>query len=352
MSQQFMEPPMRIAMLPKPAVYRHPSYGSIKIDRERNARFVQNFKDGVYQSRLPIDAEHQTKLSGAIGWITDLTQLSDGSVDATVEWTDRGASMLSEDRFAYVSPEWFDAWIDPATGKSHQDILIGAALTTRPFFKEGSLRPLVASERSISIQVDGGTTADFVAEEEGMDPKENPAAVDPSQFAEMQSEVKRLSEENAAYKAAGETAQATAKALSEKVATMERDARRKRFTDEVMGRGESSGTRWFGEPEKHVSVLEALADANGEDSEVVRQYIETQRAAGEAIAKGGLFSELGSNGSGKSGGGQAKVDGLVKALRERDPKLTPEQAELQVYSEHPELYDEYEREHPVQRGEA
>ena len=58
----FAEAPEWIPFLPKPGTYAHPRYGDITITRERNARFVQNFKDGVYQDRLPIDAEHETKL--------------------------------------------------------------------------------------------------------------------------------------------------------------------------------------------------------------------------------------------------------------------------------------------------
>ena len=52
--------------------------------------FVENFAAKVYQEKLPIDLEHQYKLSGAAGWITDLVQNEDGSVDAFVEWTDMG----------------------------------------------------------------------------------------------------------------------------------------------------------------------------------------------------------------------------------------------------------------------
>jgi transcriptional regulator with XRE-family HTH domain/2'-5' RNA ligase len=145
----FAEPPDWIPYLPKPGTYKHPRYGEIGITVERNRRFVGNFNAHVYQERVPLDAEHETKLSGACGWITALRMNRDGSADARVEWTDRGRSLVEANRFRYISPEWYDEWQDPATGKTHKDVAIGGAITTRPFFKEGALRPLVASERGL-----------------------------------------------------------------------------------------------------------------------------------------------------------------------------------------------------------
>lgn len=146
---QFADAPDTINVLPVPGTYKHPRYGTIKITKERNQRFVDNFENAVYQDKLPIDAEHETKLSGAFGWMTGLKMNSDGSVDATVEWTDRGMTAFENDRFKYFSPEWYDAWQDPATGETYSDVLIGGAVTTRPFFKDPALKPLVASELEI-----------------------------------------------------------------------------------------------------------------------------------------------------------------------------------------------------------
>lgn len=142
----FADAPEYINVLPVPGTYKHPAYGSIKITKERNANFVDNFNAGIYQEKVPIDAEHQTKLSGAVGWMTELRQNTDGSVDAKVEWTDRGTKAIEDESFKYFSPEWYDTWLDPINNKTYKDVLIGGALTTRPFFKEKALKPLVASE--------------------------------------------------------------------------------------------------------------------------------------------------------------------------------------------------------------
>lgn len=148
--QDFSEAPARIPLLPKPGTYKHEKYGDVKITKERNQRFCDNINNAVYQSNLPIDSEHELDLSGAFGYIKAAELNGDGSVDATdVEWNDRGKKAFDENRFKYFSPKWWDSWTDPMTEQKFKDVVIGGALTTRPFFKEKALRPLIAREHSI-----------------------------------------------------------------------------------------------------------------------------------------------------------------------------------------------------------
>lgn len=136
-----------IPFLPTPGKFKHPLYGEIDITKEGNEAFVQSVKDKVYQEHIPLDAEHETKLSGAVAWINDMRMNDDGGADALVEWTDRGRTLVEGGQFKYVSPEWFDQWTDPATEVVHKNVIAGGAITTRPFFKDKVLRALVASER-------------------------------------------------------------------------------------------------------------------------------------------------------------------------------------------------------------
>lgn len=151
--------PAWIPFLPTPGKFKHPLYGEIDIKPETNQAMVDSVKNHVYQQHIPIDAEHETKLSGAVGWLTDMRVNGDGSADALVEFTDRGRKLLSGGQFKYVSPEWFDAWTDPATEIVHKNVIAGGAITTRPFFKDKALRALVANENG---------SADIVAKESGM----------------------------------------------------------------------------------------------------------------------------------------------------------------------------------------
>jgi hypothetical protein len=373
-------------------LYRHPTYGEINISSERNARFVSNFNDAVYQSLVAVDAEHMSKLSGAVAWMDELKQNDDGSVDAHIkEWTPRGQTFMEEDAFKYVSPEWYDVWEDPATGKVYADIIVGAALTTQPFFKEKALRPLVASEGKLSV---GGMqavaeglksetrtqqTVQFrelarlpikAREETPVSVNPNPprsdppatntapaAPVTPQQFTELSSRFTELERQFGEQSAELQTARTANEALttqlqqaSENITTMQASERRRRFTDMAQGRGGATdGHSWPGDVEDHVTVLEALAATEAEENGPFQRYVRTQRAAAEqnhtnsqlaaSAARTSLTSEVGSAVlSRQSGSARSEADGLVKTMREQDPKLSAAEAESKLWQSNPELY--------------
>lgn len=149
----FMAPPDWVQVLPKPGRYSHPVYGSIDLDTDALHEFVANFEERVYNQDLPvaIDFEHDKgdlKDGGAVGYIEALRPVDGykGGVEAKVRWTERGEQALENDAYRYFSPEWYDVWKQAKTGKTFRNILVGGALTTRPFFKADALRPLAASE--------------------------------------------------------------------------------------------------------------------------------------------------------------------------------------------------------------
>jgi 2'-5' RNA ligase len=322
------EAPEWIPFLPKPGTYAHPRYGHITITRERNARFVKNYKDGVYQDRLPIDAEHETKLSGAVGWVADMRQNDDGSADAKAEWTDRGRALFQADRFRYFSPEWYDVWEDPATRTQHRDVAIGGALTTRPFFKAPALRPLFASEQRI-IFTEGDTM-----------PEQNT-----QNFAELQEQLDALKQENAALKQAGETTATSNKQLAEQIAKMQGDARTQRFTALVRGTADSAHPhRWFGELASHVEVLQSFAQTFGEDSAQFQAYVTQQQAVAAQIATSEAFRELGSDANGRPESAWAQIERKASELRAAEPALSIEQATAKVMEREPALYRQYQAE--------
>lgn len=368
---RFAEAPEWIPYLPKPGKYQHPSYGTIDLSPERIDRFVQNFQEAVYQDRLPIDAEHETKQSGAVGWIRELRKAGDGSVEARVEWTDRGRAFLEQKRFAYFSPEWYDEWQDAAPGgRKHRDIAIGGALTTRPFFKPGSLRPLAAGEKTLPrtwlpIQTkeasmggthshehthsDGtthshehghGDTVDLEAKghDETAHPHQHPEGMQMSEnqakrFADLEAELKAFKEREAKR-------ESELKNASETIARMQADAQTKRFTDEVLGRNSVNGTRWIGPVDKHVGMLSKLAKAFGEESEEVRDYIAEHRATAEQIRMSNLFTEIGSEAFGDGASAEQQFDAAVKKVA-AEKKINYDAATEVVQRENPELARRY-----------
>lgn len=337
---QFVEPPEWIPYLPKPGIHQHAKFGTVVITKERNQRFMDNFHNGVYQTQIPIDAEHATKVSGALGWIGKMRMNDNGSVDAQTSWTPRGKKMLKSDSFKYFSPEFFDKWQDPADESSnYRDIAIGGALVTRPFFKEKSLRSLVASEDGVQIidltpSKEGlpmSDTAEEIKAAEALKASEELAKTQAAQkYSEDQAELQKFREEN--------------KAFAEKIATLERSGRTQRFSAEVYGRSDDNQTRWFGEPEKKVSMLESLSEKFGEDSDEFKEYVSDQRAYAAQLKHSSLFKEHGRTGagSGQSNGGSSKFGEMVNA-RVAEKGISMIDAMSELATEQPEMYEHHRR---------
>lgn len=396
---EFSDPPEWIPYLPKPGQYNSPKYGDIYITKERNENFIRNFKEGVYQESLPISSEHiDADQDGAYGWIEEMRMNEDGSVDAKVSWTDRGNEAIENDRFRYFSPEFHDVYKDNKE-VVHKDVAVGGALTTRPFFKEDELRPLVASEGVLTFSEgehsitftdaasrreevkmgkrDSGAGAPkptaFEKFKEGLlnfvknfkeeevtpvvpvaDPDPAPEVVpvvDPVQGSEKKTANERiamLEAENRKLKAT-EAQQATdRKKSSERIEALEDSGHRSTFRDIVMGG--SSEARWFGETEAHINHMMSLRKAFGEDSAELKHYIATQQAQVAAMTTAGLFDERGSN-FGEDAGDEGKdtPSGAFAELRKlasedeefKSGKISFEQSFVRASTAHPELKKKY-----------
>ncbi len=341
-----------IPVLPVPGVYTHPSYGKIVISRDRNQRFADNVNTHVYGQDLPVDAEHNLKASGAMGYITELRLNPNGSADGRVRWNDRGRQALSEERFRYFSPEWLETWTDPLTTQVHKDVLIGGALTTRPFFKDTALRPLIASESGIlaamrAWSADDGVdamVADPLRREAGEPRQEEPGMGDqPKTFTLTEEQYQQFTE--AAAKAAKlDEVEGQLQSYAERVAAMEAENRRQKFTDLVTGKGSANdGRRFFGDPARHVQMLEILAEKFGEDSEPFKLYVTQQQEAATAIQArdqtSNLFAEIGSARSGETSA-MARYQAAINDLRQKDPSLSVAKAGDLVLQADPQLYSE------------
>lgn len=374
-----------IPFLPKPGKYAHPSYGMVNITPAGNEEMVASVKNHVYQEHIPLDAEHETKVSGAVAWITDMRMNSDGSADAYVEWTERGRTLIKGGQFKYVSPEWWDVWKDPASGIVHRNIIAGGAITTRPFFKDKVLRALVANEAGTKLVRPKSTTE---GEDPVADDKKKTAAEEEAEAAEAKkaaeaaeakkaedakvAAAKKASEEAdaeaakvaAAKKAAEEAdapklmsaAEVQAKldeqaktfndkltASENKVAALEKKDRTNRFTEIISGKGGSTdGARWAGEPAKHMTILEALAEKFGETDPTFVAYVEQQNAIAAQVAEGSLYAELGARSGPGASDPERQIEALVAAEMAKDSKKNHSQAYAEVMetSAGKKLYDE------------
>src|SRR5215207_3837967 len=132
----------------------HPVYGEMEITTAHIKEFVKNFKDKVRRD-IPITAGHDNGMGGgelpAIGWFTDVVDRGVNGLWAGVKWTEEGVQLLEQRAFKYFSPEFYEMYEDPETRKKYSHVLVGGALTNKPYFKE--LEPVVAfSEPSIIHQ--------------------------------------------------------------------------------------------------------------------------------------------------------------------------------------------------------
>jgi hypothetical protein len=120
------------------------------------------------------------------------------------------------------------------------------------------------------------------------------------------------------------------------IAAMAQAARTKQFTDEILGNTPESGLRWYGDAEKHVSMMESLHQAGLTDQ--LQQYIEGERAHASQLHESGLFAERGRSG-GTAGSADDKLQGLIAAAQANGLSLA--EATDKVMSENPNLYAEY-----------
>lgn len=362
--------PAWIPYLPKPGKYQHAVYGEVEITKESNQEIIDSINNKVYQEQIPLDAEHQSKLSGAVGWITKGRVNADGTGDAYVEWTPRGQALLKDGGFKYISPEWFPAWREPATGTVYQNVAAGGAITTRPFFKDKVLRALVASEAGDIEWISKETKVTDKDPKEPVkgtdkDPKDAPKTyaegspelqkliddakaeakaealkaaeppdkkVDPAKPAEGETkEFTELKAELDAQKTLAASEQKAREAVTVELAAIKKTERERRFKDLVAGRGGAGdGAAWAGDADANVAILESMAEKFGEDNEVFTKFVEQQGKVAAQLATAGLFSEAGHSGRSSITGSEGKIEEMVKARMASDPALPYAKAYAQV----------------------
>lgn len=123
----------------------HPVYGKLNFSKSRLQRFADNIKKNVRKIALDVDYNHKqdpSKGAKAAGWIKDAEVREDG-LWVGVQFNDTAKQEIKAGEWKYFSPEFVDEWTD-ADGNTFKDVLLGAALTNRPFLKD--LMPIAASE--------------------------------------------------------------------------------------------------------------------------------------------------------------------------------------------------------------
>lgn len=140
------EAPEEIQILPI-GRWNHPVYGVLTITSEDIAEFKENFDKGL-RKQIPITEGHEVMdEKPAIGWFTELIDRGGNGLFAKIEWTKKGKTLLAEKSYKYFSPEFYSEYEDPQSREVYSNVLVGGALTNKPYFKE--LEAVVMSEKII-----------------------------------------------------------------------------------------------------------------------------------------------------------------------------------------------------------
>ena len=126
--------------------YQHPKYGELSFTNERINRFADNINQRVRGIDIDVDYDHKndvSKGSKAAGWIRQAKAVDDQGLFVQIDFTESANGEIQDGEWRYFSPEFVDEWTD-THGKAYQDVLMGAALTNRPFLKD--LKPINFSE--------------------------------------------------------------------------------------------------------------------------------------------------------------------------------------------------------------
>jgi hypothetical protein len=163
----------------------HPWFGEVDLSEPVLRELKRNFDKRVLGTDVAIDERHDR--GRAMGWVKDVThpkKVSLNGKDYTallgdVEWTAEGRKLLEDKIYKYFSPE-FGTYTEPDGKTQHNNVLLGGALTNRPFLK---MMPSV----KFSDQEAKGTATNVITFDEGTDEGE-----DKWEYDDDTSEVKPL----------------------------------------------------------------------------------------------------------------------------------------------------------------
>lgn len=371
------EAPSEIHILPV-GKWNHPTYGKMEITADDIDQFIQHFDQGLRKG-IPITEGHEVAdEKPAVGWFKKLINKGAEGLYAVVEWTDHGKQLLSDKAYKYFSPEFYQKYEDPETRKTYDNVLVGGALTNKPYFKE--LSAVVLSEQIIKqfkentmptlqevIEKESGKLTDeekaFLVEHQSeltdeqktkfagdlkveQTDEEKKAEKEAADKVEADRVAKEAADKEAADAAAKKDASEVKVNASEFAALKEAADKGKKAFDELEARniGDSVKAMTFSESNKDGKFLpksetklsgflkQLSADQRKEFAEIVAE-----------LPKANLFSEIGNDNSGDKSA-KKEVDELTAKLMSENKGLKYSAALKQVFAENIELAKRYNAE--------
>jgi phage I-like protein len=362
--------------------YEHPVHGKISFTPERVKQFAQGVKEKWRGQELDIDYDHKAKDGAAAGWVKDAEGRDDG-LWILVEWTKDAYQKLKDKAYRYFSPE-FVAWEHPKTKTKYKDVLLGGALTNRPFLKDilpinlseviesnanpksasegGSMTPeqikqlaklLGLPEDATAEQVLGGLLLKLTPQEPGADPN----APDPNETPEQKATRLKKEQEAAAGGGSGSGASGAQQvAASELPAELKQLAETNptlaKYLDEQRQQAEADRKKL---EENAVALRLAEVDGNvvklsefaatkkrGFPPVVIDSFKELMLKAPKELPDVG-FVELGERGGSRTEDGGDAIKRFTDAVdvKIKNGNITYADAVEAVSAEQPQLFEEY-----------
>ncbi len=362
--------------------WEHWSGEKFSITQDTIRELVANFKAGVRKD-IPITAGHDfISETPAVGWFTELIDRGANGLYGLVKWNEEGLRLLSGKMFKYFSAELAFNYRDLETEKKYEAVLVGGALTNKPFFKQLDMDPsfgfseeaknavvlsfsvpeimnqfndsdpmnikdilakkpedLTVEEKSFLVEHKDELTdeqkgefasvidepaADAPADEPADEPVVDKPADEPADIAASDKSTVTISASD--LKTLKDTAEKGAKAL-EKIEASERTA----LVGKLVFSDSNKAGRFL--PKQQKSVEAFVASLNDAQRTAFSALI-------QAMPESKLFSEIGDAGKTEVGV-FAEVETAVKAARAADAKLSYADASKKVFKENPELAKRY-----------
>ena len=299
--------------------WEHPQYGIIQISDADIDRFISSFNDKVRTVEIAVDQEHMPE-KGAAGWFKTLNKYyEDGKtkLKASVEWTKLGKELIKDGIFKYFSPEFDFDYEDLETHEQFDNVLLGGALTNRPYFK--SLAPVMLSENMYAgftnlKKIKGGEKRmnkeelkAKLVEDAKFSLPEDASDEDKKLFGEVKSEItKETEEKEEKERAEVEAAEKTEKEKAElEKKRKEEEDKKKKLSERFISRAD------------HTKELNEVKSAMG----IVEKKLRFKEVTEQV--KGYIFSESNPNGVLLAKNEKGAVD-LIMALNSKTADLFTE----------------------------
>lgn len=156
--------------------YEHETYGDLDFNAKTLREMKANFDAGAREIDIAIDRDHKATDgdSTAMGWVEAMElrpALSDGTpagLWGCIRWTDIGLHEIESGHYRYFSPEFKPEYTNQLTGRTFHNVVIGGALTNRPFLKA---IPAIALAEGVSRTAWGSIDKSSLPDSAFLDPK-------------------------------------------------------------------------------------------------------------------------------------------------------------------------------------